>query len=370
MISIALPFMGVARYAIGDLVGAVAMVSRDRYAYVVNELGIIVKFDMNISSYINSKNLDYSPGITSGAVLHSNAYFGTTNATMYRVHIPNDCPYALGGPMLHNTNKTVYTTELVCGTSCDPYSGYINCYDGEISGDSLFPYIYTNCRTVSACCNTTFGMLELGDTIEVYEKSIAGCGDTCVPGNITCEMGGLQGNTTWEYSNCTEVIDNCPCTQYSMVHNQTKYFYLNSSGNCLDGCIGGELLCLNGTIHGNTSYTKSSCKGALMCPCINVVGGILGEGESRVLYSSSKSPCTSTCAANSVTVTCKNGKPLFNSLGNYTYLNCTECGVEPISLQKAINATLELTTSTIRMFFPATSNVSVTFSKATDSNRI
>ena len=342
------------------------LVSRDNYFYFVNSVGGIAKFDLN-TSLSDGYSFNADSNVTCGVVAGSYAYFGTLNGSIYRVHIPNDCPNAFGGVLYHNTSRTVYSKTGTCG-SCSTYSGVITCIDGVVGGDTGYPY--DSCIVYPKCCNSSFGLLEVGKEMQVFEQPSASCGSTCVNGTITCAGpdGVLEGNVTWKYSNCVQIFSaTCPCGQYSMVHNETKHLYLYSNGSCNTGCIGGNLTCLNGQIYGNTSYTQPSCN-VSNCPCNNVIGGILLDKESRVLYSTNKSSCSSTCAASSTTVTCNNGQALYSVPGNFTRLNCSECGVEPISLQNATNATLTLTSGVIQMFFPAASNVSVIFSEATPSN--
>ena len=288
------------------LMNTSVVVSRGNYAYIVSREGEIFKYNMNTTTPVGSASIKPASDIVSGTVSGEYAYIGALDGSVYQVHIPNDCPDALGGFMYHDDSRAVFSATDVCGPSCAPYTGLITCQDGTLVGNTSFVYSY--CRTLN-CCNSTFGYLLPNEERIVYKSS---CDSTCENGTISC---------------------------------------------------------IGGTLIGNTSFTSESCGGKTnQCPCIDVIGGIMLDKETRVLYLTNKSSCSSTCKSSSVTVTCSNGKALYSALGNYTYLNCTECGVDPVSLDNAINATLVLNTGIVRMFFPEAPNVSVTFSEATSAN--
>ena len=313
----------------------------------------VLHYDMSTNTIIHSLSLDTTD--IAVATTNSNfAYFGTKNGTVYKIDTNLDCLNAVGGVLPHNQSRYVYLEN--CTTECA--LGQITCLFGTLSGN--LDYLYTTCS--SDCpCNTQFGLIY--GQLDVY-SSPSVCGGSCdsVVGVLYCENGNLTGDFDYNYLNCSS-FNGCACPNAiggPLNSGQSRYVYPSSSSPCTTNCTVGQITCLNGTLTGDLSYQYLSCAPDNLCTCPTATGVPLNNGESRDVYSFANSNCTTLCQKGKIQ--CNNGTLTGNI--NFAYLKCQDCK----ALTSPINATLNGTNSLVTIYFPASPNITISYSVATNAS--
>lgn len=312
------------------------------FGYFSTSTGLIYQIDLSTMKLIHN-DTSANPLSTATLVDHY-AYYGAlySPGQILKVDILNDCAFAVGGTLLHNTTRVVYSKSSNCGT-CSIFQGSISCYAGTLSGNTTFTYSACNSILNCTCDNATGGSLAHNTSRTVYQSNFT-C--PCTPGSILCLNGALYGNTSYSYLNCP----NCDCdnaTGGALLNGDTRTVF---PSNCSSVCTPGTIYCIDGSISGNTSWTFLNC--STNCGCGNLEGYLYPYGS-----------CGSTCQQGKGLNKCENGV----LIGNYSYLTCVET-CETVSLTSSVNATLNVSNTIVNMFFPESPNVTVTFSLATNTS--
>jgi hypothetical protein len=354
----------------------------------------------------------------------------TTPGQIIKVSVRSDCPNVVGGDLPHKANRIVYKSDSYCGSSCYPIMGLVYCYGGQVSGNTTFGYPTCVPNTTCSCMTDWGQVVPHNETITMYQNDTI-CGSTCssISVSITCLDGTFDENTSILHQFCTEnqSCETCPDGKGGTVPNNTSVIVYLRPNICAADCssLQGTRTCLNGVWTGNTSYTHLNCtpnshcpcynssgdlilafnksktvysqssfcgsscnsvKGSIYCdngnltgdvtfgyqncsvetagcPCTNALGGVLLDGEYRYVFSDYSPACTTDCEALKGKIKCVNGTVYGNT--DYGYYKCYDCGTT--SLSTAVNATLDTSTSIIKMFFPVAPNVTVAYGLATEN---
>lgn len=113
-------------------------------------------------------------------------------------------------------------------------------------------------RPCNTCTLPWGGTVAHGGTATAYKESNVEYGGTCESQIRTCTDGSLSGSYTHRSCAVAEP-KNCTLDGATVLHGQSKMFYLTSSVACPATCNGASRTCENGVLSGSAQHTKATC---------------------------------------------------------------------------------------------------------------
>ncbi len=186
---------------------------------------------------------------------------------------PSNCTFN-GEILTHGQSKNYYNNQTVPhGSSCQ---GEVRvCNDGIMSGNASYQYsacLVTDASPAAtvetdASCNFGGETLSHGQSKTYYQDQTVSHGSSCQSQERSCNDGTMEGNVTYQYTNCSVeaapvvATANCSLSGATVNHGNSGFFY--SSANVPFGIacntVRQERTCNNGTLSGDDSYNEISC---------------------------------------------------------------------------------------------------------------
>jgi hypothetical protein len=203
----------------------------------------------------------------------------TTCSPSTRCH----CRDAVGGVLGDSLSRVVYSQSGMCNNTCNTVQGIITCNNATLSGDVTFPFADCTPNTKCPCTDIVGGVVLHNQTKTVYSQAGI-CESTCdsIRGNISCLNGVLNGSVSYKYSTCNPntACSSCPNAVGGLLkYLESRAVYLtNCDTNC--AAMKGNITCNNGNIIGNAGYLYLSCDECV--PLVTPVNVTLNSTDSVI----------------------------------------------------------------------------------------
>lgn len=214
------------------------------------------------------------------------------------VGAPGDCLFN-GSTVKHGESVTAYTSSSVgFGSMCAAVAETRTCAYGVLSGSAP----YASCEVNAArSCLFDGKTVENGDSITAYESSSSSFGSECKKETRTCNDGTLTG--AFQYASCAvDQAKSCLFDGKTIVHGQSIQAFDQSSVGYGQSCKSESRVCNNGVLSGDYSFASCAIGLAASCAFDNKT---VAHGESVIAFANNEVPFGASCTSESRT--CDNG---------------------------------------------------------------